>query len=225
MQPKKNRRIELSTYSTLFFNIGLVISLGLVLAAFEWKSIEQKSTVNLANSNASFTELIDDIPQTKQTTPPPPRIQQPKIIEVPDDEELEVDIEINLDIAYEEETAIEEVVFEQTPEEEVADEFFVFVEEMPSFPGGKSKFSNFVSKNLIYPIQAKVKGIEGKVIVEFIVNEIGEISQVAVVHGIGYGCDEEAKRLIQTSPNWIPGKQAGKNVKVKMAVALVFDLS
>jgi len=224
MQPKKDPRLELSTYSTLFFNIGLVISLGLVLAAFEWKSIEQKSSVNLVNSNASFADLIHDIPQTRQPLPPPPRIQQPQVIEVPDDEELEVELEINLDIAIIEETAIEEIILAQEPEVEIADELFLVVEEMPSFPGGKSKFSDFVIENLKYPTIARIKGIEGKVIVEFVVSEIGEISQIKVIQGIGSGCDEEAKRLMQSSPNWIPGKQAGKNVKVKMAVALMFNL-
>jgi len=225
MQPKKYRHLELSTYSTLFFNIGLVISLGLVLAAFEWKSIEQKSTVNLVSHNSPFLELINDIPQTIQPQPPPPRIQQPQVIEVPDDEELELEIDINLDIELVEESVIEETVFEQEPEEEMADELFIIVEEMPSFPGGNSGFSEFVIKNLHYPVRARIKGIEGKVIVEFVVNENGEISQVKVVQGIGSDCDAEAQRLMQSSPNWIPGKQAGKNVKVKMQVALKFDLS
>jgi len=224
MQPKKDPRLELSRYSTLFFNIGLVISLGLVLAAFEWKSVEQKSTVNLVNSNAPFADLIKDIPQTQQSLPPPPRIQQPQIIEVPDDEDLEVELEINLDIAMTEEMAIEEMIFAEEPEEEIAEEVFLFVEEMPSFPGGKSKFSDFVLTHLKYPVVARKKGIEGKVVIEFVVNETGEISQIEVIHGIGFGCDEEAKRLIHSSPNWVPGKQAGKYVKVKMAVALMFNL-
>lgn len=147
MELKKNPNLELARYSTLFFNIGLAIAIGFVLIVFEWETVENTSKVNLSSSNEIFEEIID-IPLTNQATPPPPKLQQPKIIEVPDEEEIEESVEIDLDIDITEEIVIEELVIEGEPEEEISDEVFSIVEKMPSFPGGALEFSDFVSKTL-----------------------------------------------------------------------------
>ena len=223
MEHKKNPKLDLNKYTALFFNIGLAISVGLVLVIFEWETTETISRVNLDTSNQQFEEIID-IPLTKQATPPPPKIQQPKIIEVPDEEVIAESIEIDLDIDITEEVVVEELVIENEPEEEQADEVFSIVEEMPSFPGGNTKFYEFVSKNLKYPRKALKANVEGKVVVRFVVEEDGDISDVEVLKGIGYDCDEEAIRVLNNSPNWIPGKQRGRNVKVRVMVPLTFDI-
>jgi protein TonB len=95
---------------------------------------------------------------------------------------------------------------------------------MPSFPGGNAKFYEFIAKNLKYPRRALKANVEGKVVVRFIVAEDGDVSDVEVLKGIGYDCDEEAIRVLNTSPNWIPGKQRGRNVKVRVMVPLTFDI-
>ncbi|MCK5103783.1 MAG: energy transducer TonB [Cyclobacteriaceae bacterium] len=225
MEPNKYHHSKSSQYSGLFFNIGLVIALGLVLVAFEWKFVEQKSTVNLESTNAPFMELVEDIPVTEQPLPHPPQIQLPQVIEVPDEEEIEVELEINLDVEMTEETVLDEVIFAEAPEEETAEEIFSIVKKIPSFPGGLSHFHKYVSKNLEYPTKARIEGVEGKVTLLFIVGANGEISQVEVLQGIGFGCDEEAIRVMQSSPNWIPGEQRGRKVKVRLVVSLMFDLS
>lgn len=224
MQPKKNNHLVLSRYSALFFNIGLVISLSLVLIAFEWKTVENLSTVDMSQNEASFQELLEDIPPTKQPPPPPPTIQQPQIISVPDEEEIEVELEIDLDVEMTEEQVIEEVVFAEAPEEEEVQEYFTIVERMPSFPGGIANFHKFIGRKLNYPSQARRAGIEGKVILEFIIVETGEVTDVEVVRGIGFGCDEEAIRVLEASPKWNPGKQQGKAVKVKSTLAVMFEV-
>ena len=223
MELKKNPKLELTKYTTLFFNIGLAISMGLVLLVFEWETTESVSRVNLDTSNQQFEEIID-IPLTNQAIPPPAKIQQPRIIEVPDEEEIVESIEIDLDIDITEDVVVEELVIGNAPEEEQADEVFSIVEEMPSFPGGNAKFNEFVSKNLKYPRKALKANVEGKVVVRFVVEEDGNISDVEVLKGIGYDCDEEAIRVLNNSPNWIPGKQRGRNVKVRVMVPLTFDI-
>jgi len=202
----------------------LAVANALVLAVFEWETVKSTSKVNLETSEAIFEEVIDDVPLTNQVIPPPSKIQQPQIIEVPDEEEIQEEMEINLDIEMTEETVIEDFVFEVEPEEEIADEVFTVVEEMPSFPGGTEEFYEFVANNLKYPRKALKANVEGKVIVQFVVEEDGDVSQVEVLKGIGYDCDEEAVRVLQSSPDWIPGKHQGRNVKVSVMLPLIFDI-
>lgn len=117
-------------------------------------------------------------------------------------------------------------LFEKTIEiqEERTDAVFTVVEEPASFKGGVEGLSSYLSQSMKYPKQAISQGIEGKVIVEFIVETDGSITNVEVLKGIGAGCDGEAKRVIQESPNWNPGTQNGKIVRQKMIQKLTFKL-
>jgi protein TonB len=95
---------------------------------------------------------------------------------------------------------------------------------MPSFPGGSSKFNEFITQNLKYPLKARRANVEGKVIVSFIVEANGKLSGIEVVKGIGFDCDEEAVRVLSSTPDWIPGQQMGRNVKVRVLLPLTFDI-
>ena len=220
---KKNPKADLTRTTGLFLNIGLVISLLLVILAFENKVYDDGSLVSLNAAGEDFEDLMD-IPQTNQPPPPPPKKVQPEIIEVPDEEEIEEEIEIDLDVEMTEETVIEEVVFDDAPEEEEVDEIFTIVEDQPTPNGGISAFYEYVRKKLKYPAQARRMGIEGKVFVQFVVDKDGSITEVKAVKGIGAGCDEEAVRVIQGSPKWKPGKQRGRAVKVRMILPITFKL-
>ncbi|MDO1451891.1 energy transducer TonB [Rhodocytophaga aerolata] len=102
-------------------------------------------------------------------------------------------------------------------------EIFRVVEQHPEYTGGMGALFSLFSKNLIYPREAKKADIEGKVFVSFVINKAGEVENAQVEQGIGYGCDQEALRLIElSSGKWIPGKQAGKPVKVRMQLPIVF---
>ncbi|HOJ37167.1 MAG TPA: energy transducer TonB [Ignavibacteriales bacterium] len=94
---------------------------------------------------------------------------------------------------------------------------------MPSFPGGDDELVNFLSKNLKYPELAKRAGITGKVIVDFVIDIDGKISDIKVVKGIGYGCDEEAIRVIKLMPKWIPAKIDGKPIRFKLSLPILFN--
>jgi periplasmic protein TonB len=224
MELKKNPNKDLNKYRLLFFNIGLALSIGFVLLVFEWKTMDTISEVRLQPTSSMFEEVID-VPISFQSPPPPPvKLQQPKIIEIPDEEEIIEGIKIDLDIEMTEETVPEQIVIIGEPEEEIADEVFSVVEVMPSFPGGNQEFYAYVSKNLKYPRRALRANVEGKVVLQFVVAEDGDIRNVEVLKGIGYDCDEEAVRVLQSSPNWIPGKQQGRNVKVRVMVPLTFNI-
>jgi protein TonB len=225
METKKNPKLDVNRYSQLFFSFGLFLSMALVLVAFEWKVYEEKSEVDLSAYNSTFEELYDDVPITEQTPPVAPKKMDVQIIEVADDEEIEEEIEIDLDIEIVEETEIEEVIFEDVPEEEDVDEIFTVVEDMPVFPGGNVEFYKWVSDNLEYPSKALKAEVEGRVILRFVVDQTGDVSGVEVLKGIGFGCDEEALRVMNDSPNWIPGKQRGKAVKTSVVIPLNFSIN
>lgn len=223
MELKKNPKADLTRKTNLFFAIGLVVSLLLVIVAFEWKSYDEVSQVDFGMANDDFEELVD-IPITEQPPPPPPKIQQPEIIEVPDEEELEEEIELDIDMDVQEETVVEDIVFEEAPAEEPVEQIFEVVEEQPEPEGGMEAFYKFVGKELRYPAQANRMGVEGRVFVQFVVDEQGNVSDVKAVKGIGAGCDEEAVRVIKLT-KWNPGKQRGRPVKVRMIMPVMFKLS
>jgi len=223
MEAKKTPKADLSKRTGLHFGIGLLITMGMVLVAFQWKTYDQNAMIDTSR-NDLITEEIIEPPPTEQPPPPPPKIQQPEIIEVEDEEEIEEEIEVDLDIEITEETVIEDIEFTEEPEEEVAEEVFTIVEDQPTPKGGMKAFYKYVNKNMRYPSQAKRMGIEGKVYVQFVVDKDGSITEVQAIRGIGAGCDEEAVRVIKGMPKWTPGKQRGRPVKVRMVLPIVFKL-
>ncbi len=224
MEEKKNPKADLSRRSALFMNIGLSASLLLVIVAFEWRTYDDSGLMDLGNIDDDFEDIME-IPPTEQPPPPPPKVQLPEIIEVPDEEEIEEEIEVELDVEVTEETVIEDIVFEEAPEEEAVDEVFTIVEDQPEFPGGMQAFYKYVADNMDYPSQARRMGIEGRVYVQFVVDKVGNVTEVKAVKGIGAGCDEEAERVLREAPKFKPGKQRGRAVKVRMVLPIIFKLS
>ena len=98
------------------------------------------------------------------------------------------------------------------------------VEVMAEYPGGFEKMSEFLGKNIVYPEEAKEKNIQGTVLISFVIEKNGKITNAKVVRGIGGGCDEEALRVVNAMPKWKPGKQNGKNVRVQFALPIKFKL-
>ncbi|GAB3992643.1 energy transducer TonB [Spirosoma daeguense] len=101
---------------------------------------------------------------------------------------------------------------------------FITAEQQPEFPGGMDALRSFLGKNLKYPRSAVSAGIAGRVYISFVVNTDGSLTDVRVLKGIGFGCDEEALRVIQKMPNWRPGKQSGRAVRVKYSLPIAFTL-
>ena len=223
MESKKHPKADLNRKKTLFLALGFVMSLTLTLTAFEWKKFGAGEMMDLGMVSDDFEELTE-IPPTEQPPKTPPKIQQPQIVEIPDDEEIIEEIEIDLDVDITEETQIEDIVFEDEPEEEKGDDIFMIVEEPASFPGGNKAWGKFLKKNLRYPRNSQRMGLEGKVFLSFIVAADGSLSNITVSRGLGGGLDEEAVRVLKKSPKWNPGKQRGRPVKSPMAITVIFTL-
>jgi len=224
IQLKAKRYKEFKNRKLMLGSLGLMVSLAFMITIFEWKVYDKFENVDLKSSAVQVEELLD-IPTTEQPPPPPKKvIQQPNVIEVSEEEIIE-DIEINLDMDITEDMAIEEVVVDETmdePEEEVAEQIFLVVEQAPEPVGGMQEFMKYLSENLVYPQKAIRMQVSGRVYVQFVVNSDGSLQDFVVIKGIGAGCDEEALRVLQNAPKWIPGKQRGKNVRVRMVIPVYF---
>ncbi len=226
MEARKNPKYDLGQYRGLFFNIGLVISMLMVIAAFEWRFYDDQGLMNNGSGNVEFVETFD-VPITNQPPPPPPKaLKNVQIIAVEDVEDIEEEIAIDLDVEMTEDLAIEQVVqtVEEDVEEETTDEIFIIVEESPHPVGGMASFYEYINNNIKYPRQAQLMNIEGRVFVQFVVNKDGGITDIEVIRGIGGGCDEEAVRVLQNAPRWHPGKQRGRPVRVKMVLPITFKI-
>lgn len=101
---------------------------------------------------------------------------------------------------------------------------YIGVEVAPEFPGGDVEIRNFLNKTLNYPSEAIKAKVQGRVITQFLIEKDGTIGDVKILKGIGYGCDEEAVRVIRLMPKWIPGKMEGKVVRVYFTLPISFTL-
>ena len=217
MQVKKNPKVDLEKKRSLYLQIGFVIALLLVYAAFEYKNYD-KSSYNLGDLNLDDLEE-EIIPITKQEQkPPPPPPPPPEIIEIVEDE-VEIEEELEIEDTESDEDEIIEI------EEEDDDEFFMVVENMPEFPGGDLGLMKYIQKNVKYPPIAKEYNITGKVYVQFIVDKSGTVTNVKVVRGVDKNLDAEAVRVVKSLPKYKPGKQRGKPVRVMFTIPINFTLN
>lgn len=103
-------------------------------------------------------------------------------------------------------------------------EIFEVVENPPEFPGGNGALFAYISNNLVYPESARKDGVEGRVVVSFVVNEQGAVTDLKVEKGLTPECDEAALNVVRNMPNWIPATHRGKPVKVKFRLPVLFRL-
>ena len=223
MEEKKSSKANLENKKLTFGLIGLIISLAVAWSVFEIKSYDKREFDDIGRTVEVLEEEMVEI--TKQEQKPQP-VEVPKqttqIQVVEDDVEVE-DVEINAEVDQNE--VIEEYVAPEVEEEEVVEqEIFQIVEEMPDFPGGVAKLSEYLQKNIKYPQMARESGIQGRVFVNFVVEPDGSVSNVKVLRSLGGGCDEEAMRVVKAMPKWKPGKQRGKAVRVSYILPVNFKL-
>jgi len=228
MEEKKSKEADLEGKRFIFLEIGFILTLLAVWGAFEFSTRAEKAE---DLGTVSFQEdIVEEIPITRQEQielpPPPPQQTVADIIEVVDDK-----IEINDDLTIneaDENTAVEiQEIVEVAPVEEVEEEAapFVIVEDMPEFKGGEKALLKYIADHVVYPEMAKENDIQGTVYVGFVVNEKGKVTNVSILRGVDPLLDKEAIKVIENLPDWKPGKQSGKNVKVRMQVPIKFQLA
>ena len=224
----KSEKANLETKRFIFREVGMIVALSLVLLAFSWKTYDKNTTELYQRQVIDIPEEI--VPITEQKPPEPPKVQPPAIVSTINIVENEVDVDENIviDAEADQQTEIPEYIppapVPAEEESEEVGEIFYVVESMPEFPGGEEKIYEYLARNLEYPRQANEAGIQGKVFVTFVVESDGSITDIKVLRGIGGGCDEEAVRVVQNMPKWIPGKQRGKPVRVHFNLPIKFTL-
>ena len=227
MEIKKSPKADLESKKLTFALIGLVVTLFIVWRVFEYKSYDKQIVDDLQKTVEVIEEEMVEITKQEQPKPQPPapKPQVTQIEIVDNEEEIEEEIEIDAEVSQDE--VLEEYDFTppEIEEEEIVEaEIFKVVEEMPEFPGGAAKMMEFIQKNIKYPMMARESDIQGRVFVNFVVDPDGSITNVTVMRGIGGGCDEEALRVVQSMPNWKPGKQRGSAVRCSFTVPIIFKL-
>ena len=226
MEIKKSPKADLEGKKSTWLLLGYVLILALIFVAFEWTERDKKVTTDTGIAEVVFEEeMIPITEQQEQKAPPPP--EAPKVEEVLEIVENDAKVEETAIQASEETGQAVEVKYvpveveEEEPEEQ---QIFQVVEEMPEFPGGMGECLKFLGKNIKYPTISQENGVQGRVIIQFVVNKDGSIVDPVVVRGVDPYLDKEALRVVKTMPKWKPGKQRGKAVRVKYTVPVTFKL-
>lgn len=213
---RKKPKSDLRKYYTVFLEAGLVIVLIIFIIAMNVNLETKKQNVDLTQEQ----EVVEmkEVVQTRQQKkpPPPPKPQVP--VEVPNDEvvkdqDLNLSSEINLDEPLPEPP-------KQEKQGQVEEKVFEAVEQEPVLIGGIKELQSKVE----YPSRCKRAGIEGRVFLNFVVDEQGNVSNVQVTRGIGDACDQAAVEAIKKHAKFRPGRQRGKPVKVRFSLSILFRL-
>jgi len=200
------------------------------------KNVEKDVTVRVL-SKIELDKPKENI--LKEIPPPPPPMRNtikftPPVIKPDEQVQEEEQPKLQKEV-IETKAAISNVAFDKGTDDvaapvatqkitEEVEQPFVIVEQMPQFPGGEKEMMKFIHNNLRYPSLAAENGIQGTVIVNFVVDHDGKITRIKVVRGIGGGCDEEAMRVLSKMPAWSPGRQGGKPVLVSYTVPIKYVL-
>lgn len=228
IEVKKSPEANLEKNKTSWLLIGYILVLAVLFVAFEWTATEKKHTGEIIQQGILLEEEIMvpiTLPEKKVVPPPPQAKQITEILEIVEDdaeiEETEIMsvedqgeiVEINEDV---------NIVVEEMPEEET---IYQVVEQQPEFPGGMQALMKYLRDNINYPRISRENNSQGKTYVNFVVNTDGSIQDVEVMKSAGdMYLDKEAVRVVKTMPKWNPGKQAGKAVRVRFTLPVVFRL-
>ena len=228
MESRKTKRANVDRQTGLFGNfflIGFVVSVGLVIIVLQWRSYERSQKKKISDIKVSEESQIAEVTkQKKKKKKPKPPAGQPEIEVVEDDVEVEDDQpEVqSADMVEDMSVDLPSGGGEETEEES---KIFVAVEKQPEFPGGKSELFRYLRNEIEYPRSARQAGIEGTVIVNFVVNKDGSITDAKVGRGVTDKLNQEALRVVKQMPDWNPGKQRGKPVRVRYRVPIRFSLN
>jgi protein TonB len=224
METKKSNQANLEKKRSVFFQTGLLLALCVAFVAFEWRVAPQVSDKQWIEQapGVDWTDIVRTPPPTIPPPPPPVSLQSYGLEIV--DNDIPVDVDPSM---FDIETSVgnrwPEVFFDPVHLTVGEDSIFLVVEEKPS----SNEFRQFIRDNMVYPQRAIDNNLFGKVLVQFVIDEHGNVSNAQVVRSVDPELDKEALRLITSpkAPKWTPGRQQGKAVKVKYTFPISFQLS
>jgi len=246
----RNKYPEVDTFRLRndFLEYGMMVSLVLMILAFSWTTYDKK--VDITDYLGTLSEDIEmDIPRTTEPPPPPPPPPQVTNMEIIASNLPDVETMIFEDMSIDAQTEVVAAPVTETkktvapppppppPPVDNEREIFKVVEVNPMFPGcegivdkaeqkkcSEEKMLQFIYSNIQYPGIARENGIEGMVVVQFVVEKDGSISNITLVRDIGAGCGDEAVRIVKIMPLWQPGRQRDRPVRVMFTLPVRFKL-
>ena len=227
MEIKKDPSVDVQNKRFLFLEIGLSLALLAVIGVFLYTSKDNKIE-QVVREVEIVEEEITEI--TRQDVKPPAPIQRTEIKVFSDalsivtnDEKITTDVNFN---EFEEDMVVEVIQQKPVVEEVIEDDQpFVKVEKMPSFKGGDlMTFRNWVMERIRYPQIAQENNITGRVLLGFVIEKDGSLTNIQVLQTPDSSLSDEAIRVLKTSPKWTPGKQGNKTVRVKYTLPVEFRI-
>lgn len=253
----KYPEVDVFRMSPIFMRLAVISALVLTILAFNWTTYDAQVDIP-EDALVIEEDIEIEIPRSAEPPPPPPPPPPPVIQEIPDEAIVEVEDDFEfVDQSIDAETAIEapDIVADASddappppppppppPREPEIKEIFRVVEQMPRFPGCENiegddkakkacadqKLLEFIYQNIKFPAVARENGIQGTVVVNFVVNTDGSVTDIEVLRDVGGGCGEEARRVVEMMNSlpdkWTPGRQRGKAVRVSYTLPVKFRL-
>lgn len=237
MQPHHANQNQSNAYKQVLVhlgkwrNIAALLPLMILLGSYLWLT----AALQMVNQNISGisdyhgdSEVLQTVPTEIEEIskfrldqrPPAPQIADFSIQETDIPIQDEIIIDLSEEVKIDHQAQLPPIIETETIENEI----FIVVEDPPRFRGGQEKFEKFLTENLRYPSSARQSGISGTVYVTFVIDTDGKVKDARVLRGVHSSVDEEALRVIRIMPEWIPGKQRGKAVKVQFTMPVRFTL-
>jgi len=225
MEIKKIESASLENKSHDFLLMGLVVALGFLFIIFEWSSVDVKKPAPVPHDDYFGSEILVPVTIQKPNLPPPAVSAPPRVIPPiikPVDNDVTVD-PVDVVVPTDDNVTYEPVVTE--PEVVDEDPIVSFAEKAPLFPGGQKAMMEYLMKNIKYPAICQEMGIQGRVVVGFVVNKDGSIQNVTVLSSVNEKLDAEAIRVVSSMPAWTPGEMQGQKVRTKFQLPVTFRLA
>ncbi len=234
MEIKKSAKADLERGKGLSLLLGLLVALSVVFVGLEWRSAVTQAQAQEKAFNTQDVEDVMNIEDQQKPDEPEPEPQQAQQTEVQLPDELKV-VSNDREVIKPSFVSVDQDKPLPPPniplgtknvqvDEEVDQAIFEVVEEQPEFPGGMEALLKYLAKNINYPESAVDNGIQGKVMVRFVVERDGSVSAVETYKSVDPSLDKEAVRVVKTLPKWKPGRQQGKAVRTRYIVPVVFRL-
>ena len=229
MEIKKSPKADLENKKMLFLEIGLVIALAVCGAAlaFNTKPEPEPYTPPKQDVREQEFEMDRTVQEQEQKQPEQQKAKTQVLADVLTIVSNDTKIETPDLLFSDDASAFEDFEFEveEVVENIVEEEIFVTAEEMPTFQGGDlSKFRNWVQSNVKYPQIALENGIQGNVVIKFVVEKDGKLSNIQVLQSPDKTLSDAAVQVLQKSPKWKPGKQRNKPVRVTYTLPVSFKI-
>ncbi len=228
MEEKKLPKVDLEKKRPLGLLTGLVIALILLFVALQWR-IPKVTVDQRTNSVAVKEEMIPITVQQEKTAPlkskngeatlPLPKTNNYAQVEEMDNPYTEESHTVIISSHY----SVQYSQIEEPPKEESTQVTGVS-EYLPEFPGGQSALLAFLRRNIRYPAAAQENGVQGRVIVQFVVNRDGTVTDPVVLRSVCSVLDREAVRVVSSMPRWRPGMQGGRSIRTTYTIPVTFKL-